>query len=182
MAGGSVGLDNTSGGRLMWPFSIRHFKWVVVSGVTTLVTFLVVNSTIIDWYRQTEPPLPVTLGTIVTPTEGGRHMLTILVRAQPSKVCVRVRADVLVRVDPTDDSYEFVPLDTNLSGRLLGLSGNFKLYNEIPASVRGMWYLHTRFMHICTVAEWLPPKIYFRTAPITTVYFGQPQPAGEATH
>ena len=180
MAGGSVGLDNTSGGRLMWPFCIPHLKWVIASGVATLVAFLVVNSTIIDWYRQTEPPLPVTLGTTIVPSEGGRNMLTIFVRAEPSPVCVRVRFDILARLDPTSDINEFSPLDSNASGHLVGLPGTFKIINEVPASIRGMWYLHTRFMHICSVAEWLPAKVYFRTAPVRTVYFGQPQPAGEA--
>ncbi len=158
-----------------------YVVWAVASGLASLVVFLVVNSAVTDWYRQTEPPLPVTLGTTVAPTEGGRHMLTMTVHSEPSPVCVRIRFDILVRPDPTDGFSEFAPLDSNASGHLIGLPGTFKILNEVPASIRGMWYLHTRFMHICTVAEWLPPRVYFRMAPVRTVYFGQLQPAGEAT-
>ena len=146
-----------------------------------LAAFLTINSTVIDWYRQSEPPLPVTLGTTIVASDGGRHMLTMTVHSEPSPVCVRVRFDVLVRLDPTGDLNEFIPLDSNASGRLVGLPGTFKLTNEVPANVRGLWWLHTRFMHVCTIAEWLPAKVYFRMAPARPVYFGPPQPAGEAT-
>ena len=157
-----------------------YAAWAIASGFSALAAFLAVNSTVADWYRQTEPPLPATIGTTTAPSEGGRHVLTMTVRAEPSQACVRVRFDLLARPDPAGSFNEFIPLDSNASGHLIGLPGTFNIINEVPANIRGMWYLHTRFMHICTVAEWLPAKVYFRMAPVRTVYFGKPQPAGEA--